>query len=301
MPNLLNPQQKLNYETNIALYLPLVTHQDIIYKYVNEKPLFLDILMPTKKLFDKTPVVVYIHGGGWNGGFRCSMMGAARYHVSHALLDAGYAIVSICYTLTDEHNTFPQNIKDSKDAIRWIRKHADTYGFDENNIIAWGSSAGAHLALMIGVTSDESFCDSEELSSYSAHINCVVDENGPICMTMITKQINAARVDEIVKHILGNEYSFDTLTEQDYNKMAESFPNIYLDTKGIPTIITQGTNDLLVPHIHSTILHDKLQKLGCDSELILLENIKHGLGNTTEEQKQYICERTLSFVKKYTK
>lgn len=292
--------QQLNFEKMSILYNPLVTYSNITYKKVGERDLKLDVLMPKAKKFEKIPVIVYIHGGGWNKGFRCALMGGVKENIVYSLLEEGYAIISIDYTLTDENNTFPQNIIDSKDVVRWVRKNAKKYGFDPDNIGAWGGSAGAHLALMIGVTKDNDFLGADNLTSYSSKINYVIDENGPICMTMITKQIHADRVDEIVKHILGKEYSFDNIVEKDYDKMAEYFPNVYLDIQGIPTIITQGTDDVFVPHIHSVVLHEKLQNLGYHSELILLDGVKHGLGNTSEEDKIKICKKTVEFVKKYT-
>lgn len=49
---------------------------------------------------------------------------------------------------------FPDHFVDVKASIRWLRAHADDYGYNANAMAAWGSSAGGHLALLAGVVDD---------------------------------------------------------------------------------------------------------------------------------------------------
>ena len=66
-------------------------------------------------------------------------------------LKRGYAVVAINYRMSGEAK-FPALVHDVKAAIRWIRANAQTYHFDPNRIAAWGGSAGAYLALMLGTS-----------------------------------------------------------------------------------------------------------------------------------------------------
>jgi acetyl esterase/lipase len=50
--------------------------------------------------------------------------------------------------------TFPAQIHDCKAAIRWLRAHAEEFGLDPERIGAWGSSAGGHLAALLGTSGD---------------------------------------------------------------------------------------------------------------------------------------------------
>ena len=105
------------------------------YKQVGDKALTLDLYLPAS---DKpTPLVVWIHGGGWRAGNknRCPITW---------LNDHGFAVASINYRLTDVA-IFPAQIHDCKTAIRALRTKAEKYNLDPNHIAVAGSSAGGHL------------------------------------------------------------------------------------------------------------------------------------------------------------
>lgn len=67
------------------------------------------------------------------------------------VITKGYAIASLDYRLSGDA-IFPAALEDCKSAVRWLRAHADQYSLDANRIVAWGESAGAHQASMLGVT-----------------------------------------------------------------------------------------------------------------------------------------------------
>lgn len=67
------------------------------------------------------------------------------------LLSKGYAIASLDYRLSGDA-IFPAAIEDCKAAVRWLRVHAAEHNLNSDTIVAWGESAGAHQASMLGVT-----------------------------------------------------------------------------------------------------------------------------------------------------
>lgn len=68
------------------------------------------------------------------------------------LLAKGYAIASLDYRLSGDA-VFPAALEDCKAAVRWLRAHAaPTHGLNPDTFVAWGESAGAHQAVMLGVT-----------------------------------------------------------------------------------------------------------------------------------------------------
>ena len=93
---------------------------------------------------EKPPLLVYVHGGAWRAGSRedVPIIG---------LLDHGFAIASVDYRLSTQAR-FPSQIHDIKAAIRFLRAKADELRIDTRRIAILGSSAGGHLAALVGVT-----------------------------------------------------------------------------------------------------------------------------------------------------
>src|SRR5262245_46027164 len=123
------------------------------------------------------PVVVWIHGGGWQSGDEDDWVPA------QPLVNAGFAVASVSYRLTTDSGSphFPDPIQDVKGAVRWLRANAATYVFDPQHIGAMGSSAGGHLAAWLGtsggVTSLEGTIGGN--SNQSSSVQAVVDLFGP--------------------------------------------------------------------------------------------------------------------------
>lgn len=67
------------------------------------------------------------------------------------LLSQGFAIASLDYRLSGDA-VFPAALEDCKAAVRWLRAHAAEFNLNPDSIVAWGESAGGHLASMLGVT-----------------------------------------------------------------------------------------------------------------------------------------------------
>lgn len=120
-----------------------VRHEaDIPYLETAERKLHLDLYVPET---DKpSPLVVYIHGGAW-------IKGSHKNPPFRWLTDEGFAVASISYRFSNEA-IFPAQIQDCKAAIRWLRAHATDFGYDPDRIAVIGTSAGATLALLLGVT-----------------------------------------------------------------------------------------------------------------------------------------------------
>ena len=122
-------------------------HKGLTYAEVDGKTLKLDLYIP--KGVENPPLIVYIHGGGWRKGSRAAFQ--LPWLVTHP--DGRFAVASIDYRLTDTA-IFPAQIHDVKGALRWLRAHAAEYGYDAAKVGVAGTSAGGHLALLLGVTAE---------------------------------------------------------------------------------------------------------------------------------------------------
>lgn len=103
----------------------------------------------------ETPIVVYVHGGGWAIGDKANSI----TNKTNLFSSLNYLFVSVNYRLspstisTDPNRVmFPTHNEDVADAVQWIYENIDTYGGDKNKIVLLGHSAGAHLVSLTGTS-----------------------------------------------------------------------------------------------------------------------------------------------------
>jgi acetyl esterase/lipase len=114
----------------------------------------VDVYTPDNAVGD-APLVVFIHGGGWQIGNR-GLVQAKPQHFK----DAGYVFASAGYRLLPDAPV-EQQAADIGAAIKALRGQAQSGGFDPNTIVLMGHSAGAHLAALVATdpqyAGDEAF------------------------------------------------------------------------------------------------------------------------------------------------
>ena len=103
----------------------------------------LDVYTPADPGAGPTPVMVYVHGGGWKGGDKARVGSKAEYFTGR-----GWAFVSVNYRLLPA-GRHPANVNDVAAAIAWVHDHAAEHGIDPDAIFVMGHSAGAHLAALV--------------------------------------------------------------------------------------------------------------------------------------------------------
>ncbi|MDA0349152.1 MAG: alpha/beta hydrolase [Verrucomicrobia bacterium] len=109
----------------------------------------LDLAMPSKRGDEPRPAIVFIHGGGWRNGDKRA---EGFLNPTLAYAAKGYVCITVNYRLLTGNSTAIHHcVEDVKNAVRWLRAHAETYNVDPNRIGATGNSAGAHLSVMLGI------------------------------------------------------------------------------------------------------------------------------------------------------
>ena len=93
-----------------------------------------------------TPLIVFVHGGGWKRGSKDNATGA--WKIEH-YPGQGHAFASIDYRLVPQA-TVEQQAQDVADAVRVLIAEADKYHIDRRRIVLMGHSAGAHLVALVG-------------------------------------------------------------------------------------------------------------------------------------------------------
>ena len=112
---------------------------DVVYADEGRRNSTLDIYYPSTAS-EPLPVVLWVHGGGWVMGDKGDII---DYAVQ--LSKRGHVVVSMNYALAPG-TTYPMPVKQTNQALTYIRDHVSQYQGDPNNLFLAGNSAGAQIA-----------------------------------------------------------------------------------------------------------------------------------------------------------
>jgi acetyl esterase/lipase len=234
-------------------------YTDIVYRDAGGRRPRLDVYLPGrgKPPSPGRPAVVAIHGGGWRGGTKNTYgREVAR------LARRGYVVVSVEYILSAPGRpTWPENYDDVREAVRWVRRHATDYGIDPGRIAALGSSAGGHLAALLGT---QALGDDPE-----SRVQAVVDLYGPSDLTGLFRSPGAVMP---LRHFLGRDPKDIPALYQDAS------PISHASRRSAPTLIIHGEADMLVPVAQSIAMVERLKAEGVPAEVIVVPRAGHAFG-----------------------
>ncbi|MFG0256007.1 MAG: alpha/beta hydrolase fold domain-containing protein [Rhodopirellula sp. JB053] len=130
------------------------THADVAYGD-HEKQKF-DLWLATPKDDKPSPLVIYIHGGGFRGGDK-----SAGNQPIEQYLDQGISFASINYRLSDV-GPYPIMMHDAARCLQTIRSRADQWNVNPDRIACYGGSAGAGISLWLAFHDDLAEPDSDD-------------------------------------------------------------------------------------------------------------------------------------------
>ena len=211
---------------------------------------------PTGK---KLPVVIVIHGGGFNDGDKARVR---EVSTCSDLVAGGYAAMSINYRLWNKgvkNPTWPQSVLDAKTAVRWLRANADHIGVDADRIGVLGGSAGGNLASMLAVTRpQDGFEPGEPFAGTSTAVKCAVDLYGA--------------VDLINYHDMK---MFLQTREENPALYKKASPVTYAHAGAAPLLLVHGDADTVVDVKQSETFAAALKKAGAPHERVILPGAPH--------------------------
>lgn len=238
------------------------TQTDIEYARIGDLSLRLDLHTPSA--VKQPPLIVYVHGGAWRAGSKSDVPIAG-------LLDHGFAIASVDYRLSTQAR-FPAQIHDIKAAIRFLRARSASLGIDSEKIAIIGSSAGGHLATLVGVTHGHRELEGRigEHLDQSSRIDAIVSFYGASNFLSIFGQSTefglTVRIPAL-KLLLGD------LPEKAPTLARLASPTTHLDKADPPLLLLHGDADPQMPHAQSAELAHAYPSL---VKLITLPGSKHG-------------------------
>ncbi|QEG38118.1 alpha/beta hydrolase [Roseimaritima ulvae] len=241
-------------------------HRDLVFAEVDGRALKLDLYLPTVQ--HAAPLVVWIHGGGWRGGSKNKLS-------ILKITEQGYALASISYRFADTA-VFPAQIHDCKAAVRWLRANADRFGYDAESIAVAGSSAGGHLALLMGTSGDviELEGDVGGNLDQSSRVQAVIDYFGPSDFVLRGR----TQPERAYTQKSGSFALLGGVAGQKLDPQTERFasPANYVSDDDPPLLVFHGKADKTVLLDQSQHIVRLYQAAGLVAELVVLESAGHG-------------------------
>jgi acetyl esterase/lipase len=264
---------------------------DIVYCTVDDKELKLNAFLP-EATTNPVPAMVEIHGGWWSGGGRAAQV--ERVEGWQFFMRRKLAVFSIEYRL-GKQGGFPQNVRDCRNAIRFIRQNAKRFNIDPDRIDVTGGSAGGHLSLMVAMVPEvfEDGGPTPGLEGISARVSGSFSYIPP---TDFVRFWNQGPEDAIT-----NSEGTVTFRGPDEKIPYDSHPRLRVLFHGLtpdtgehkalydamcpighvrkdvpPLLICDGEKDPIVPGLHGQALYQKLRAAGADATYWMTANGGHG-------------------------
>lgn len=258
--------KKVTYPTGFSEQL------NVVYAKVGDWEGKMDLYLPPKEK-GPSPVVINIHGGGFNKGNKESQTGFNTFFKN------GYAVANIGYRLVQVAPA-PAAVEDTRCALIYLIKNAKTLNIDPNRIVIMGGSAGGHLALMGGLLGNNTRFDGNCPGVKDVKVAAIIDKYG-------------------ITHI-GNWPSKsatwwlgDRAKDQAF---IQSVSPLYQVSKNSPPVfIVHGNADPVVPYQQSVDLKNKLDEFGIKNKFITVEGGQHGKFPT--EKNSEINKEIIAFLK----
>jgi len=264
-----------------ALSETATVSENVEYGSLNGQTLLLDVYQPGGKLDHPRPAVILIHGGGWIGFDKSTMQRMGQF-----LARAGFVAFSVDYRLFHgTENRWPAQLDDVQRSVRWVRANAAKYNVDPSHIGAFGHSAGAQLASLLGMLDTRDNSD-PALAKYSSRVQAVVDVSGPTDFTVDHDKDG----DAFLEAFLGADFAHQPDVWRDAS------PVFHVSKRNAPFLIVHGTQDTDIPISQAQELFDKLHEAKVQVELVKIED-----GHTfrAPEARERLASETFLFFNRY--
>jgi acetyl esterase/lipase len=226
------------------------------------------------------PLLIWIHGGAFMTGDK-----SENHAIWPELMSAGYAVATINYRLSGDAR-WPAQITDCKAAIRFLCAHAKDYNIAPGRIAVWGSSAGGHLAALVGTSGSARKLDIGEHLDQSSAVSCAVDMFGPI---------DFEKMPQFTSPTSPEAKMWGRATSEALDLAREACPITYLSKNTPPLLILHGDSDSVVNISQSQLFDAAIKKAGATGDFITLPGVGHSHAEVWAKERQQI----LTFFKRH--
>jgi len=251
---------------------------NVVYTKVKDWEGKMDLYLPpgTK---GPSPVVINIHGGGWNHGVKESQTGFTTF------FKMGFAVANMEYRLTGQA-TAPAAVEDARCALIYLIKNAKELNIDVNKIVVMGGSSGGHLALMAGLLGNDHRFDGNCPGIDDIKVAAIIDKYG---ITDVWDWGYGPNItSKSATRWLGDKAS-------DKAFAASVSPLTYVSKNSPPVFIVHGDADPTVPYQQSVDMHKKLKEAGVKTEFLTVPGGLHG--KFPKEENSRVNKAIAAFLK----
>ena len=147
-----------------------------VYKdlsYGNHERNVLDLWISKSKI--NTPLMIYIHGGGFGSGSKESAYRKNNFNRIKKFIENGISFATINYRFKNNDDGILISLNDAKRALQFLRHKSDQFRIDKSKIGVMGSSAGATSSLWLGFFDDMAQLNSNDpIERESTRVSLVV-------------------------------------------------------------------------------------------------------------------------------
>ncbi len=231
---------------------------DVVYGHKHGMALTFDVYKPREEA--NGAGILFMVSGGWYSGWRPPEQTMGWFK---PMLDKGFTVFAVRHGSSPKY-VIPEIIEDVRRSVRYVRLHAEDFGVSPDRLGVAGASAGGHLSLMLGTTSDSGDPEAkDEVLRVSNRVAAVVAYFPP---TDIRPWVSLDS--EMNK-------SFPAL-QFDPDKAADCSPLLHVTSDDPPTLLVHGDQDKLVPLDHSEKILAEFKKNKVVAELIVIKGAGHG-------------------------
>jgi acetyl esterase len=230
-------------------------------------PLGAAIYRPRNLRAHSSPILLYVHGGGWIGGTRFDRSADMRWYA-----DRGWLVISVDYALSsNERHLWNEAEEQIGCALVWVGANAERYDGDIRRLSMLGDSAGGNLVIN---------------AAYQASRNELTSSCGgailPVAaVATIYPAVDPAAVydnDNALAGRYGRDMAMKYLggsPQQFPDRYARTTSRSYIHASAPPTLIIVGEVDQLVPSGATLTFADAARSAGIDIRLLQVPYGQH--------------------------
>lgn len=212
----------------------------------------LDVFYPSDmNKFDKLPVIIDIHGGGWMYADK-----DLNDYYCMALAERGYVVFNVSYRLVPDV-TVNEQIQDCMAALKWMSENMINYPCDTTNITLTGDSAGGQLSAYCSIISQ-----SEDLQKVFKVENPNLNIDKLLLTSPVSFMKSGGAFSIYTKYMWGKDYKTkDTYSYMDLSEIIE-----YVDEMPKTYLITSSGDSLANAQTHKA--YELLKEKGFEADMI---------------------------------
>ena len=238
-------------------------HRNVVFGQNTDtgRPLRADMLQPPPGVACTGLAMIFVHGGGWWYGKK----DITKFPFFQRLVFQGHVVMDIDYTLAP-HSSLLGMVKDVKQAILWLKAHADTFQVNPERIVLTGQSAGGQLSLLAAYTPNQPEFQPPHAEGDTS-VRGVISYQGPPDLTALYYDIEGRFIRLIPNQVINPIHRLLELVTGHRKSLASGIAGIVGGTPNdvpelyrrlspishvsdacVPTLLLQGNHDLLVSH-----------------------------------------------------